>query len=153
MVQGKSLSELEACYHYLDKVAQVDKIAISFDYSYYRTVVPHPNKWMSFALGRVATLGKLLELNVINKDKPHHLLGCSLPIEFMFYRCWDWIESLDTSSPIVHGLLGIEYEMVGLLNKESIKLADLIGAVPNVTQRRAIIRNVNYFRRIVRGEV
>lgn len=153
VVQGKSLNELEACYHYLDKIAKVDKIAISFDYSYYRKVVPHPNKWMSFVMGRVATLGKLLKHNIINKDKPHHLLGCSLPIEFMFYRGWDWIESLDTSSPIVHGLLGIEYEMVGLVNKESIKLADLIGAVPNVTQRRAIIRNVNYFRRIVRGEV
>lgn len=153
VVQGKTLDELISCYQYLDEVAKVDKIAISFDYSYYLSVAPHPNKWMSFAMGRVATLGELLELNIINKQKPHHLLGCSVPIEFMFYRGWDWIESLDTSSPIVHGLLGIEYEPVGLLTKQSIKLVDLIGAVPNVTQRRAILRNLNYFKNIVRGIV
>jgi len=49
-------------------------------------------------LGRVKLLGDLLRDGVINKDKPHHLLGCGLPQEFSFYKHsdYDWIYSLDT---------------------------------------------------------
>jgi len=35
VVQGKSYEDLVQCYDYLDNVIGVDKIAISFDYSYY----------------------------------------------------------------------------------------------------------------------
>ena len=110
VVQGKTYEDLVQCYDYLDTVIGVDKLAISFDYSYYLEVCPHPNKWMGYALGRVQTLTRLLNDGVINTKKPHHLLGCALPIEFMFYRQgFEWLESLDTSNPIVHALLGVGY--------------------------------------------
>jgi hypothetical protein len=106
----------------------VDMIAISFDYSYYNVSVPHPNKYVSWMLGRVKLLGDLMRDGVINTEKPHHLLGCGLPQEFAFYKHADysWIYSLDTSNPVVHALKGIEYKSDGLWSKESQKLHELI---------------------------
>lgn len=152
VVQGKTLDEIEHCYYMLDKVFNVDKIAISFDYSLYRQQYPHPNKWVSFALGRVKVMQYLVRRNIINVNKPHHLLGCSLPIEFMFYKSdFNWIESMDSSNPVVHGLLGINYKGYGLDDKQSIKLVDLIHHEVDETALKNIWHNVNIFKEIVNG--
>jgi hypothetical protein len=153
VVQGKSYADLVQCYDYLDNVIGVDKIAISFDYSYYLEVCPHPNKWMGYALGRVQTLTRLLNDGVINTKKPHHLLGCALPIEFMFYRQgFEWLESLDTSNPIVHAILDLGYEPGGLDAKKSIKLIELLNTPePSVATMHTIRHNIKYFRSYVHG--
>ena len=152
VVQGKTYNELVQCYQYMDDVIEVDKIAISFDYSYYKEVCPHPNKWMAFTLGRIKTLTRMLNDGIINKDKPHHLLGCALPIEFFFYReGFEWIETIDTSSPIVHGLCDIVYEPGGIINKQSIKLVDLIDSTPTIEQVDKINWNISVFRSYVNG--
>lgn len=152
VVQGKSYEELVQCYQYMDDVIGVDKIAISFDYSYYLEVCPHPNKWMGYTLGRAQTLTRMLKDGIINKDKPHHLLGCALPVEFFFYReGFDWIETIDTSSPIVHGLLDIVYEPGGIVNKQSIKLVDLIHTTPTSEQVEKINWNISVFRSFCNG--
>lgn len=149
VVQGKTFAEIRKCYETLDKELNVDKIAISFDYSYYSNVAWHPNKWVSFMSGRVWLICELLKLGVINKDKPHHLLGCSNPLEFSFYKHseFNFIESIDTSSPIVHGLHGVLYEeKIGEWKKETTKLADLIKATPTPDQKAAIFENIKKFR-------
>ena len=153
VVQGKSYADLVQCYDYLDNIIGVDKIAISFDYSYYLEVCPHPNKWMGYALGRVQTLTRLLNDGVINTKKPHHLLGCALPIEFMFYReGFKWLESVDTSNPIVHAILGFGYEPGGLDSKKSIKLIELLNTPePSVATMHTIKHNIQYFRSYVHG--
>jgi hypothetical protein len=153
VVQGKSYADLVQCYDYLDNIIGVDKIAISFDYSYYLEVCPHPNKWMGYALGRVQTLTRLLNDGVINTKKPHHLLGCALPIEFLFYRKdFKWLESLDTSNPIVHAILGFGYEPGGLDSKKSIKLIELLNTPePSVATMHTIRHNIQYFRSYVHG--
>ena len=128
VIQGKTYDEIVDCYNYMNKEEDVDMIAISFDYQYYTQSVHHPNKYVSWMLGRVKLLGDLLKDGVINKDKPHHLLGCGLPQEFQFYKHadYDWLYSLDTSNPVVHGIKGIEYKSGGLWSKESQKLFELI---------------------------
>lgn len=152
VVQGKTYHDLVQCYEYMDKVIGVDKIAISFDYSYYLEVCPHPNKWMGYALGRAQTLTRLLNEKVINEDKPHHLLGCALPIEFLFYRKgFNWIETIDTSSPVVHGLCDIVYEPGGIVDKQSIKLVELIHSIPTTQQVDKINWNLSVFRSYVNG--
>ena len=152
VVQGRSYEELVQCYQYMDDVIKVDKVAISFDYSYYQKVTPHPNKWMGYTLGRAQTITSLLNDGIINTKKPHHLLGCALPVEFMFYRGFDWIETIDTSNPVVHGLLGVGYGPGGLTSKKSIKLVDLIHSpYPDFTHLELIRHNIGKFRQIVRG--
>ena len=102
-------------------------------------------------LGRATLLSRLLDDGIINTNKPHHLLGCGLPQEFALYRSYDWIESLDTSNPIVHGLLGIKYEHCGLQTKESIKLIELLDSDISRKQLYDITHNISHFRSYVNG--
>lgn len=148
VVQGKNYGELVKCYTALDRMG-VDKLAISFDYSYYAEVFPHPNKWVAFMMGRVLTLIRMLNEGVINKNKPHHLLGCAHPREFSFYTHseFNWIETLDTSSPVVHGLKGISYgDKISTWEKEKTKLVELLDAVPNEYQKAIIYSNIRDFK-------
>jgi hypothetical protein len=108
---------------------------------------------MAYAMGRVQTLSRLSEDGIINEAKPHHLLGCALPIEFLFYReGFDWIESLDTSNPVVHALRDITYEYGGLVSKQSVKLVDLLHTVPDDEQIAYMDWNIELFRNYVTGE-
>ena len=149
VVQGKTYQQIKSCYEYMDKIAEVDMIAISFDYSYYVQSVPHPNKYVSWMMGRVKLLGDLLKDGIINENKPHHLLGCGLPQEFSFYSDYKWIYSLDTSNPVVHGIKGIEYREDGLWSKESQKLVELINH--KVEDINPILYNISKFKWFANG--
>ena len=153
VVQGKTYDEIVDCYNYMNKEADVDMIAISFDYSYYTKSFPHANKYVSWMLGRVKLLGDLLRDGVINKDKPHHLLGCGLPQEFSFYKHsdYDWIYSLDTSNPVVHGIKGISYGSDGLWSKERQKLHELINSEISIDQLNTIKNNIQKFKWFTNG--
>jgi len=150
VVQGKTYNEIVDCYEYMDNIAEVDMIAISFDYSYYTKSVPHPNKYVSWMLGRIKLLGDLVKDGIINQDKPHHLLGCGLPQEFSFYSQYPWIYSLDTSNPIVHGIKGIKYNSDGLWSKESQKLFELINF--EVEDTNTVLGNIHKFKWFVNGK-
>jgi DNA-binding HxlR family transcriptional regulator len=151
VVQGKTYKQIVACYEYMDKLADVDMIAISFDYSYYTESIVHPNKYVSWMLGRVKLLGDLVRDGIINEDKPHHLLGCGLPQEFSFYKNsnYDWIYSLDTSNPVVAGIKGISYGSDGLWDKERQKLHELINY--DVVDTNMILNNIQKFRWFANG--
>ena len=151
VVHGKTYDEIVDCYNYMNKSANVDMIAISFDYSYYTTSVPHSNKYVSWMLGRVKLLGDLLRDGVINVNKPHHLLGCGLPQEFSFYKNsdYDWIYSLDTSNPVVHGIKGISYGTDGLWSKERQKLHELINS--DIEDTNLILNNIQKFKWLTNG--
>jgi len=152
VIQGKTYEDIKHCYEYMDKSINVDMIGISFDYSYYETLVPHPNKYFSWMLGRVTLLGMLLRDKVINTNKPHHLLGAALPIEGKFYRNYNWIYSTDTSNPVVHGLKGIKYEEnFGLYTKESQKLFTMITSDVSDEQLELVKYNVEQFRQYWNG--
>jgi len=150
VVQGKTYESIAGCYEYMDKIAKVDMIAISFDYSYYTESVPHPNKYVSWMLGRAKLLGELLKDGIINTEKKHHLLGCGLPQEFSLYSEYPWIYSLDTSNPVVHGIKGIGYREDGLWNKESQKLFELINH--KVDDTNLILSNIHKFKWFTNGK-
>lgn len=146
VVQGKTYEEIVNCYATVDKYC--DKIAISFDYSLYKKLFPHQNEIVSWTFGRILLINMLLRDSVINIEKPHHLLGCASPSEFSFYKGMSFIESVDTSSPIVHGLLGIKYPENGLWKKERVKLVELIHAEVNLKQKKNILFNIMKFNKI-----
>jgi hypothetical protein len=147
VVQGKTYWELKTCYSFLDEVANVDMIAISFDYSYYEDSVPHSNKLLSWMYGRIKLLGDLRRDGVLNENKPHHLLGCALPQEGIAYRDnYDFIYSMDTSNPVVHAIKNIKYNCEGLLSKESQKLYELINTPAENIDMSLVDFNINGFR-------
>jgi hypothetical protein len=109
-------------------------------------MVPNPNRLVSWMMGRVALLGRLERDGIINKKKPHHLLGCALPQEGQFYRGYDWIYSMDTSNPVVHAIKDIPYPSSGLTTKESQKLFELINYPADKVSKHNLDWNIKLFR-------
>ena len=145
-MQGKTLEEIITCYQALERLG-VDMLAISFDYSLYEKMFPHPNQKVSWMMGRVQLLGILREMGVINADKPHHLLGSALPQEGLYYKEYDWIYSMDTSNPVVHAIKNIKYKAgQGLWSKESQKLFELINFPSGLINKMVLKHNIKEFR-------
>ena len=150
VVQGKTYDELVDCYKYMSDHA--DYIAISFDYSYYVATGMGKTKLERFSSGRYSLIQDLKREGIWNKFKPHHLLGCSLAKEFYLYRDDPSIRSVDTSNPVVAGIKELRYNgNLGLNDKPSIKLADLIDHQVTDTEMEDIEYNVKEFKKIVYG--
>ncbi len=159
VVHGRTYNDIKECYKFM--VDHVDKIAFSFAYDYF--LDGHASSdapWLPFALGRKELLDDLIYENIIDYSKPHHILGSSLPFEFRFYteEKYRFIESVDTSNPVVAGLLGYEYHpRHGSTEKWSCKLVDYIDVHPPTMQLDIIKNNINIFRSMcenyIRGPV
>lgn len=144
VVQGKSDAEILKCYYKLEP--HCDMIAFSFDHSHWEMQYASHSRTREEALmvGRQTFLKSYDQC--FNHKKPHHLLGCALPQEMQAYR-QPWIRSVDTSNPVLHGLLGITYSASGLKSKESLKMADVMFKPVSVVQRANILYNMKMFRR------
>jgi hypothetical protein len=99
--------------------------------------------------GRMEFIRRLVQSGAVRKSHYHHLLGCSLPQEFMSYKDWTFIKSVDTSNPILVGAEGIRYADGGLDFKPKEKLEhyfekDLNGQIED------IIFNVNKFKSFIK---
>ena len=154
VVQGKTYEELVYCYNAM--ALRADKIAISFDYSFYLSIGLGRNKWEQFMDGRKRFIDMLIADGFWRFDKKHHLLGCALPQEFQSYD-WEYlnIETLDTSNPVQQALLGQIYTESGLRTKESAKLVDSTFNRETFTEEEhgRISYNCNMFKRLARGNV
>ena len=130
VVQGRTLEEAVECYTQLATGGEVDRIAISFDYSFYLNQGLHPNPWVRYANGRIEFISLLLNEGLIDPMIKHHLLGCAHPLEYSYYASPDFsfINSADTSAPIVHGIERIRFENmnVGSWSKSKTKVANII---------------------------
>jgi hypothetical protein len=154
VVQGKTYDELATCYTFMNEKA--DYIAISFDYSYYQQSALGKNKLEKCRNGRVKLIRDFINDGIWDETTPHHLLGCALPNEFKEYRnLTNAIRSLDTSNPVVAGMHNIRYiDNIGLVDKPSTKLCDLIDFSVTDQTKKIILKNVEDFRfinRIFRG--
>ena len=151
VIHGKTLDEFAECYKFMS--AHADKIAISFAYTFFRDYIGHPNNATNYMLGRISLLSNLIRRNVINEKKPHHLLGCGNPLEFAFYekQYHKFIETIDTSSPIVHAILNIKYpEDMCNWTKMDIKLVDLIRTPKSQIDTATLQHNLMQFRKFIK---
>jgi len=158
-VQGKTWTDVVECYRYMK--ANADYIAMSFDFSMYDVTgfstelaaARNGAKLMRQKSGRQNLVKRLIDEGWWDWDKPHHLLGASLANEFKWYvnnNIYN-IRSLDTSNPVVAGLLGYTYNGdFGLDHKPSQLLADLIGAQPDEDAVERILYNTSQFKRIIK---
>ena len=121
VVQADNYGEAVECYSILKGHHDYQKIAFSYGADWYARMVPHPNPLVGKMMGRILTISSMYESGVINKNDRIHLLGCALPQEFGYYADFPFIESIDTSNPIIHGLEGVRYNKLGLLTKSETK--------------------------------
>lgn len=84
---------------------------------------------------------------MIKIQKWHHYLGLGQPRELLFQRLLGLMDSNDSSSPVWHGLLGINYDNSygGLINgKSKIPVDFHIKAIPDGQDPELVAGNINF---------
>ena len=123
VVQAKNFLDAVLCYQtYKDLGYQ--KIAFSYGAEYYLEHSSHPNKNLAKALGRIEVISRLYNIGIIQPTDRVHLLGCQVPQEFSWYKDMPFIETIDTSNPIMATLDGIQYGRNGLTDKPKANMND-----------------------------
>ena len=146
--QGESLHELMTTYQTLVDLGY-KHIAFNHSSCAYFEMYPGLDPLKRQMYGRMEFIRHLVMNGTINKSAYHHLLGCSLPQEFMAYKDWSFIKSCDTSNPIIVGAQGKRYEDGGIDFKPKEKIEvymeeDLSGKIED------IIFNVQKFKDYVK---
>ncbi len=100
------------------------KIAFSYGAEYYLNHSSHPNENIAKALGRIEVVSRMYTMGLINENDRVHLLGCQVPQEFSLYKDMLFIETIDTSNPIMATLDGIQYGRNGLTEKPKANMND-----------------------------
>lgn len=147
VVQAKNYIEAAECYTILKDLGY-NKIAFSYGADWYMDEFPHPNKHISKALGRVAVITRLYKEGIIFKSDRIHLLGCELPQEFSWYKDMPFIESIDTSNPIMAALDNVKYTEYGLLEKPIANMNTHFDIDFLDIKFGWVLDNVNMFRKI-----
>jgi hypothetical protein len=123
VVQANNYTDAAVCYQTYKDLGY-KKIAFSYGADYYSDISSHPNKNLAKALGRIQVISRLYQLDIINKKDRVHLLGCQVPQEFSWYKDMPFIETIDTSNPIMAALDGIKYTFNGLTEKPKANMND-----------------------------
>jgi hypothetical protein len=146
--QGKDMGELISTYQTLVDLGYTH-IAFNHSSIAYQKEYEGLDHLKAAMYGRMEFIRRLVASNTIRKSHYHHLLGCSLPQEFMSYKDWTFVKSVDTSNPILVGAEGQRYTDSGLTWKPKEKLEhyfekDLSGQVEDITF------NVQQFRKFIK---
>jgi len=100
------------------------KLAFSYGASYYNRSCPHPNPDFGKAMGRFMAISRMEREGILTNYYKVHLLGTAWPAEFGMYKDFDFIESIDTSNPIMAAIDGDRYDDLGLPHKPSANMND-----------------------------
>ena len=147
VVQAQTIHEAATCYQtYKDLGYQ--KIAFSYGASYYNDVVPHPNRDLGKALGRLSVISALYKTKVISQNDRIHLLGCAVPQEFGWYKGYNCIESIDTSNPVMAALERERYNLWGLDKKPKANMNDYYYMLEEEVNWELLTDNLTKFRYI-----
>ena len=144
VVQANNYDHIVDCYRFMQ--ANADKVAFSFDYSFFEREDRGSDTLQAWMFGRIRMINRLLSDGIIDTTKPHHLLGCSLPQEFKAYRDLRWIDTIDTSNPVTAGMEGVYYSSNGLNDKPKAKLFTKMYDKVNTRNRELIRFNIKKFR-------
>ena len=154
VLQGSTFKDLLMCYNSYKEFGVIDLYGVSFNSKAYNDSLSYIKDDLSrWKIGRQSFIKMLLLYDPNLRENSLHLLGCALPDEYKYYTMDEpqlekYIYSLDTSNPIVHGLLGIRYEgNYGLKTKKLTKLVDLLNVpTPSKEINDIIDYNVKRFK-------
>lgn len=102
----------------------------------------------SMSRGRFNLIYAMNDLGVINRSKPHHLLGTGLAAEAGWYVAanLDFIRSIDTSSPVACGMVKHKYSStMGNTIKPDFKMCEAMDAKVSESVLELIKHNIEVF--------
>ena len=138
VIQGKSRSEAIICAHLLQDLGY-KKLCVSYGADWYGETD------LEKAMGRIDFV------KYLHKNHPTlklHLLGCAVPQEFGWYEDASYIESIDTSNPIMAALDGTSYTEQGLTTKPKANMNDNYDMFFDELDYDLILHNTKMFRKI-----
>ena len=147
VVQAKNIHEAMLCTQAYKDLGY-KKIAYSYGASYYNDICPHPNKDLGKAIGRYMVIYELYRQNALTKFDRVHLLGTASPIEFGMYKNMPFIESIDTSNPIMAAIGEIPYTKMGLHMKPLANMNKYQDMSLDFVNEDLVEYNVEMFRQI-----
>lgn len=146
-LHGTSIEQFESAYYTFKWKCPKAKIAFNFDESVYTQYDMCPeNKSMNKMLNRISLIYNLLYRGVIDTNRKHHLLGCHLPQEFKAYKGMNWIESIDTSNPVMAALEEKKYSVNGLIDKPKMNIDTSQTLEYDDVKKECLIHNLKMFR-------
>lgn len=142
VLQGNTVSELVSCWEVYLQIG-LKYIALPFD-------CIKDSNWYTI---RIQVWKKMIE-DMDNSDRKihYHFLGLQNPSELLCYTAEElkWISSIDSSSPIIHGWIGNEFNDFGVsAEKPKLKLAENLNIELENHQVQSIVHNVKKFRQYV----
>lgn len=145
VVQGNNFQELTDCIGFYIRLG-ITYIAIPFDCI----------KDSDYSIVRFLFFKELVEKVGIDflKNVNFHFLGIQNPQELLLYskEQKQLITSIDSSSPILHGIEGNEFTEWGcLFDKSKMKLADNLNIEVYGYMRNIAKNNINYFKKYCNG--
>lgn len=147
VVQASSFDDAKECYETYKDLGY-SKIAFSYAAEYYRGYYPNLRKGKSLALGRISVIKNLYDIGTINKNDRIHLLGCAVPQEFKEYKGLDFIESIDTSNPIMASIANMRYTKKGLERKPTPNMNSVLDIQADKINYDLLIHNIKMFKTI-----
>jgi hypothetical protein len=148
VVQASSIYEAIVCCD-MYKNLGYKKLAFSYGADYYGNMCPHPNKDLGKALGRISVISRLYSLGSLQSTDRVHLLGTCVPGEFQFYSDFPFIESIDTSSPVMAGLEKIKYVApLGLTSKPKTNMNTAFTSTVDDETYEVVLHNIKMFKTI-----
>ena len=84
------------------------------------------------------------------KNDRVHLLGCQVPQEFIWYKDMPFIETIDTSNPVMAALDGVKYTVNGLTEKPKANMNDHLYISQDDIDFDILIHNVNIFKNFLK---
>lgn len=146
VLQGETFTEIKLlynlCYNLGYRHFALNHSSVAYDKAF-----PHKNTLVSKMMGRIQLVDFMCDR--FHKDDVYvHLLGATLPQEFMYYKGYNFIKSVDTSNPILVGASGESYGKLGMLDKPKDKMEKFFDK--DVMKHINIIsENVRIFKQIV----
>ena len=124
------------------------KIAFSYGAEYYHELCPHPNKDLGKAVGRYMVISQLYNTKTLLPNDRVHLLGTASPIEFGMYKNMPFVESIDTSNPIMAAIGEMTYTKMGLYQKPLANMNKYQDVSIDFVNEDLVEYNVEMFRQI-----
>ena len=147
VIQANSYASAVECFFNLNSLGY-KKLAFSYGANYYNDIIEHENKDLGKAMGRSEVIHKFYNRGIIKDNFRIHLLGCAVPQEFKFYKELNFIESIDTSNPVMAALEGIRYTENGLEIKPKANMNDHFDTLIGDINLELLKHNVKSFRKI-----
>lgn len=148
VLQGKTYNEIKNLY-ILCKDLGYKHFSFNHSSIVYQTEFHHPDILINRAIGRVNLISKLKKEGIIQEGDYIHLLGASSLDEFKFYnnKFFGFINSLDTSLPIINSYKGIKLNLNNIYIKPTNKIEDFIDK--ELKGKELLYYNVKFFKKLL----